>query len=201
MKTEKRIDYLKKQLQLYKDHNRPSHVKDIEQRIAKLRNGEKGNTMKENDKKHLIAIREQQRALLQLKNLTTTMRILKEDIEKTQGLGLSLPAVESVAGKLGTAARAYQTATFTKEKEYNMSKTDQDLTEEEIRNQVQEIISEIREEPYDLQHRLEDRKPEKYPDQETHETYQREAKDIDQETKEIEDIEKELGKDDQTKIW
>ena len=157
--------------------------------------------MKMDNKQNLIAIREKQRTYLQVKNLATTMRGLKEDLALNRGLGLSLPAVESVAGKLGTAARAYQTATFTKEKEYNMSKTDQDLTEEEIRNQVQEIISEIREEPYDLQHRLEDRKPEKYPDQETHETYQREAKDIDQETKEIEDIEKELGKDDQTKIW
>ena len=158
--------------------------------------------MKMDTKQNLIARREKQRILLQIKNLATTMRCLKEDIEKGRGVGLSLPAVEHVAGKLGTAARAYQNASCT-EKGWQVDKADEGLNKVQLFNQIQEIGDELKEIPYDLQHRLEDRKPGEDLEQDMIDdgTLTDPEKDLDQETKEIEDIEKELGKDDQTKIW
>ena len=168
----------------------------------KIKNGEKENNMEsyKNEKQNMIAKRERYRTLLQIKNLATTMRCLKEDIEKDRGVGLSLPAVENVAGKLGTAARAYQTARFTEEG-WNVDKTDEGLNKKELHDQIMQIRDELEEIPYDLKDRIQDREPEKYPDQDQHEKYEREATDIDQETEEIEAIETELKKETKTKTW
>jgi len=169
------------QNELYEEKRKNQELAAENQRLAE-----------EKEKREAIAQREKYRVLLQIDNLIRTAKALKDEIDEGRGLGLHLPAVETQMDKVSSTCRKLQRINF--KEDWKPGEDDQEKSLQQIEEETEEIQNEIG----DPWPGVEDMKKaarnlgNKYPDQDQHEKYEREAIDIDAETEQIEAIEKEI---------
>ena len=91
-------------------------------------------------KRELILKREQLRAKLQIQNLESLLKTLKEDVRDQVNTGYSLPAAENQMEKVGQTCRKIQ---WMYDPKYKLTEPDEETPIDEIERQINQIEDEL----------------------------------------------------------